>query len=323
MTYGHRPVMVDEVLDYLAPGPGKVFIDATVGGGGHAERLAEAAGPDGRVLGIDRDRAALEASARRLGRFGGRVTLVRARFSEIGRAAGEAGLDPCDGILFDLGVSSGQLDPEERGFSFHGEGPLDMRMDPAGGGPTAADLVNTLSRAELARIIRDYGEERWAGRIAAFVVRSRENSPIRTADRLVEIIKEAIPARARRSGPHPARRTFQALRIAVNDELAELEKALAQVPGLLKSGGRVVVIAYHSLEDRRVKKFFREAERGCVCPPDLPECRCGREPTLRVLTRRPVRPSSREVEENPRSRSARLRAAERLRCSRARAAEQL
>jgi len=312
MTYGHRPVMLAEVIDHIAPGPGGVYIDATVGGGGHAHRLAEAAGPGGRVLGIDRDPAALEASSERLARFGSRVRLVHARFGEIGRVAEEAGFVPADGILFDLGLSSGQIDPQERGFSYQGEGPLDMRMDPTAGGPTAADLVNNLSEGELARIILEYGEERWASRIAAFVVRARAREPIRTADRLVEVIKRAVPAGARRSGPHPARRTFQALRIAVNDELGEIERALGQVPGLLKSGGRVAVIAYHSLEDRLVKRFFRAEEKGCVCPPDLPECRCGRRSTLRVLTRKPVRPGPREVEQNPRSRSARLRAAERL-----------
>jgi len=312
MTYGHKPVMLDEVTRIIDAGPGAVYIDATVGGGGHSERLAEMAGPTGRVLGIDRDPAALEAAAGRLGRFGDRVRLVRARFAEIGAVAREAGFVPARGILFDLGVSSPQLDLEERGFSYHGSAPLDMRMDQGLDGPTAADLVNDLPEEELARIIRDYGEERWASRIAAFIARTRQGSRLETADDLVGVIKAAIPAGARRHGPHPARRTFQALRIAVNDELGELRKALGQVPEILASGGRVVVISYHSLEDRLVKTAFRSAEKGCVCPPELPECRCGGRPTLKVLTRKPVLPDGREIDENPRARSARLRAAERL-----------
>ncbi len=312
MTYGHRPVMLEEVQRVIDAGPGVLYIDATVGGGGHTERLAEMAGPRGRVLGLDRDPEALKAAGLRLARFGDRVKLVHARFSELERVARASGFLPAHGILFDLGLSSGQVDMEERGFSYHGSAPLDMRMDQTSGGPTAADLVNGLPKEELVRIIRDYGEERWASRIASFIVQARRRSRIETAADLVEVVKAAIPAGARRRGPHPARRTFQALRIAVNDELGELERALDQVPAVLAAGGRMVVISYHSLEDRLVKRFLRDAERGCRCPPDFPECRCGRRPTLKVLTRRPLRPGAREVADNPRSRSAKLRAAQRL-----------
>lgn len=312
MTYGHRPVMLQEVAGIIDAGPGAVYIDATVGGGGHAERLAKLAGETGRVLGLDRDPVALEAAAARLGWLGGRVSLVRSRFSRLGEVARTGGFAPADGILFDLGVSSGQLDAGERGFSFQASGSLDMRMDPTDAGPTAADLLNELCEAELARVFYEYGEERWASRIAAFVVAARRRSRVSTAEELVDLVKRAVPAGARRQGPHPARRVFQALRIAVNDELGELRQALEQVPDLLRPGGRVVVISYHSLEDRIVKNLFREAERGCRCPPGAPECRCGGRRTLRVLTRKPLVPSAEEVAANPRSRSAKLRAAERL-----------
>jgi len=312
MTYGHRPVMLEEVAGLIDAGPGAVYVDATVGFGGHAERLAEMAGPGGRVLGLDRDPTALEAAGRRLAGFGDRVTLVHARFSEIDEVARTAGFEDVQGILFDLGVSSAQLDVEERGFSFHGSAPLDMRMDTTRSGPSASDLLGALSLDELTRVFRDWGEERWASRIAGFIVRARRRAPIETADQLVAIIKEAVPASARRQGPHPARRVFQALRIAVNDEMTELEAALSKVADTLAVGGRAVVISYHSLEDRIVKLAFRAAERGCRCPPGLPECRCGGRPTLKVLTRRPLLPSESEVAGNPRARSAKLRAAERV-----------
>jgi 16S rRNA (cytosine1402-N4)-methyltransferase len=304
--------MLEEVAGLIDAGPGAVYVDATVGFGGHAERLAEMAGPGGRVLGLDRDPTALEAAGRRLAGFGDRVTLVHARFSELDEVARTAGFEGVQGILFDLGVSSAQLDVEERGFSFNGSAPLDMRMDTTRSGPSASDLLGALSLDELTRVFRDWGEERWASRIAGFIVRARRRAPIETADQLVAIIKEAVPASARRQGPHPARRVFQALRIAVNDEMTELEAALSKVADTLAVGGRAVVISYHSLEDRIVKLAFRAAERGCRCPPGLPECRCGGRPTLKVLTRRPLLPSESEVAGNPRARSAKLRAAERV-----------
>ena len=315
MTYGHRPVMVEEVARLIDAGPGAVYIDATVGFGGHTERLAELAGPTGRVLGLDRDPLALKEAAARLEGLGSRVVLVRTCFARLHEALAALGPDQprtVNGVLFDLGVSSAHLDLEDRGFSYHGTGPLDMRMDPSGDGPTAADLLADLDERELTRVFRDLGEERWAERIASFVVKTRRRGPLKTADQLVEVVKQAVPAAARRQGPHPARRVFQALRMAVNRELEEIEAALRQVPDLLSLGGRVVVIAYHSLEDRIVKTRFREEEKGCLCPPGLPECRCGGKPTLKVLTRKPIVPSEREVNENPRSRSAKLRAAERL-----------
>ncbi|MCL6581380.1 MAG: 16S rRNA (cytosine(1402)-N(4))-methyltransferase RsmH [Firmicutes bacterium] len=312
MTYGHRPVMLEEAARIIDAGPGAVYVDATVGFGGHAERLAEMTGPGGRVVGVDRDPEALAAASRRLERFGDRVTLVHARFSRLDEVLRERGIGPVQGLLFDLGVSSFQLDEPGRGFTYWGSAPLDMRMDPTEGGPTAADLLRELDKSELCKIFREYGEERWASRIAAFVVEARRHGSLRTADELAEVVRRAVPASARREGGHPARRVFQALRIAVNRELEELEAALGKVPSLLAPGGRVVVIAYHSLEDRLVKSSFRDAERGCRCPPGLPECRCGSRPTLRVLTRRPLTPRPEETLANPRARSAKLRAAERL-----------
>lgn len=303
MTYGHRPVMLDEVAGLIDAGPGAVYVDATVGLGGHAERLAEMAGSQGHVLGLDRDPSALEVATQRLARFGDRVILVRRRFSEVDRAVREAGFTQVQGILFDLGLCSGQVDVPERGFSFHGSGPLDMRMDQTADEPTAADLVNSLSAHELTRVFRDWGEEKWADRIAAFIVRKRKYRKIETTDELVAVIKEAVPAAARRHGPHPARRVFQALRIAVNGEMTELGAALGKVPDLLARTGRVAVLSYHSLEDRLVKTAFRAAERG-----DWPSM----GGPLRVLTPKPVLPGEDETAANPRARSAKLRAAERL-----------
>jgi 16S rRNA (cytosine1402-N4)-methyltransferase len=224
----------------------------------------------------------------------------------------DAGLAYADGFLFDLGVSSHQLDAAERGFSYQADAPLDMRMDPSAGGVTAADVVNTLDEAEIARLIRVYGEDRWASRIAAFIVATRARRPIRTTGDLVEVVKQAVPASARREGPHPARRTFQALRIEVNHELEALESGLESAVRWLRKDGRIVVISYHSLEDRIVKEAFRDYARGCVCPPDLPICACGHVPILEILTAQPVTASADEVEVNPRARSAKLRSARRL-----------
>jgi len=307
----HEPVMLDEVLDALAVKQGGVYVDCTVGGGGHAFGILERAAPDGILVGLDRDPHAMAAAAERLKTFGKRVTLVQADFRDLARILAGLGVKSVDGVLYDLGVSSHQFDDPERGFTYREDAPLDMRMDPAAS-TTAADLVNTLSQDELTRIIRRYGEERWASRIAAFIVEERRRKPIRTTGELVEVIKRAIPARARRQGPHPARRTFQALRIAVNAELEDLASSLREAVDILKPGGRICVLAYHSLEDRVVKETFREMALTCVCPPGLPVCRCGRQPLLRVLTTRPRRPSPAEIAANPRSRSARLRAAERL-----------
>ena len=307
-SFHHLPVLLDEVLEGLRPFTGGRYVDCTVGGGGHSRAILEASEPAGRLLGLDQDPAALEAAGKALAPFGSRVTLKKANFRRLLEAAREAGFDQADGVLFDIGVSSPQLDEGERGFSFHQDAPLDMRMDPEGP-VTARDLVNGLEAAELTRLLRDYGEERWARRIADFIVRNR---PLETTGQLVEVIKAAIPAAARRTGPHPARRTFQALRIAVNDELGALEEGLGQALDLVRPGGRVAVITFHSLEDRIVKQAMQAWARGCSCPPDLPVCVCGRKPRARLVSRKPLTAGEEELSRNPRSRSAKLRLAEKL-----------
>ncbi len=303
--------MADEVIRFLAPKPGCIYVDGTLGGAGHAVRILEASSPDGKLIGFDRDAAALRAARERLLPFGDRVRLVHGNFSGLAETLGGFGVERIDGILLDLGVSSHQLDSAERGFSFQKDAPLDMRMD-SSSGATAAELVNTLSAQELERIIRDFGEERWARRIAAFIVNARAEAPIETTLQLVDIIKGAIPRGAWEERLHPATRTFQALRIAVNDELASLEKGLDLGIRMLNPGGRGVIISFHSLEDRIVKNSFRRLAQGCTCPKGLPYCVCGNTPLLRILTGRPVKAGDAEVETNPRARSARLRAAEKL-----------
>jgi 16S rRNA (cytosine1402-N4)-methyltransferase len=309
--YRHTPVLLAEVTHYLSPHPGSIVVDATLGGGGHAARIAAAIAPDGLLIGIDQDDAALAAAATTL-RLGQQTRLLKGNFGELDRLLSEAKVPYVDGFLFDLGVSSPQLDFAERGFSYQTDAPLDMRMDPSAGGITAADVVDSYQEADLARVIRDYGEERWASRIAAFIVAARARRPVTTTLELVDVIKAAVPAAARKDGPHPARRTFQALRIEVNRELEVLGTALDAAVRWLVPGGRIVVISYHSLEDRVVKQTFARLSQGCTCPPDLPVCVCDAKPVLRVLTRRAVTPSANEVEINPRSRSAKLRAAEKL-----------
>jgi 16S rRNA (cytosine1402-N4)-methyltransferase len=312
MEEGHLPVLVEEVVMMLAPAPGSLQIDATVGGGGHTERILEAASPSGRLLGLDADRAAIARVRRRLSRFGSRLVLRRASFRDLATVARAAGFGAVDGVLFDLGLSSYQLADARRGFGILAGGPLDMRFDTHAGRP-AADIVNHLTRDELADLFRRYGEEPAAARIATAIVRERAAGRIETAERLAAIAAAAAPAPPRgRRRLHPATRVFQALRIAVNDELGALESGLAAALELLRPGGRLVVIAYHSLEDRTVKRFIAAERRGCTCPPATPVCICGREPRLRPLTTRPVMPSIDEVAANPRARSARLRAAERL-----------
>jgi 16S rRNA (cytosine1402-N4)-methyltransferase len=303
--------MAEEVIRFLKPRPGGIYVDGTVGGAGHALRILEASSPNGIVIGFDRDEEALRAARERLLPFGGRAKVVHVNFSDITELLSGFGIERIDGLLLDLGVSSHQLDSGERGFSFREDAPLDMRMDRSSGS-TAADLVNTLPEKELARIIREYGEERWAKRIAAFIVAARINSPIETTMGLVDLIKGAIPRGAWEERLHPATRTFQGLRIAVNDELASLEKGLDLGARSLNRGGRAVVIAFHSLEDRIVKNRFRTLAHGCTCPKDFPRCVCGNTPLMKVLTGKPVLPGAAEVEANPRARSARLRAAEKL-----------
>ncbi|SHF24937.1 16S rRNA (cytosine1402-N4)-methyltransferase [Desulfofundulus australicus DSM 11792] len=310
-NFVHQPVMLEEVVAWLNPQDGGTYVDCTVGGGGHAAAILEKSGPGSRLIGLDQDPLALEAAARRLAPYGERVTLVKENFVNLARVLDELGVAAVNGVLFDLGVSSPQVDVPERGFSYHHDGPLDMRMDPSS--PcTAADLINKLPEEELAGIIARYGEERWARRIASFIVQKRQQEPVTSTLQLVEIIKEAIPARYRRSGPHPARRTFQALRIAVNRELEVLPGALDQAVDLLAPGGRILVITFHSLEDRIVKNLFRRRANPCTCPPGFPQCTCGQKPALRVLVPGGITPSPEEIEANPRSRSARLRVAEKL-----------
>jgi 16S rRNA (cytosine1402-N4)-methyltransferase len=302
----HEPVMVDEVVEALAVRKDGRYIDCTVGPGGHAEAILEAGSPSARLLGLDLDPAALHHAQERLGHYGDRALLVEGNYSEVARIALDQGYAPVQGILFDLGVSSLQLDEAARGFSFRYEAPLDMRMSP-NQELTAADIVNHYGRDELADIIWRYGEERHSRRIARLIV---ENRPLRTTTELAHLVERAV-GRAREK-IHPATRTFQALRIAVNGELESLETALREACGLLDNGARLAVLSYHSLEDRIVKQFIRREASDCICPPTSPACRCGHSATLRPASRRPITPGAEEIRRNPRSRSARLRVAERL-----------
>ena len=312
MKEGHLPVLVEEVMSTLAPAPGSLQIDATVGGGGHTERILEATDPDGRLLGLDADGAAIARVGQRLSRFGDRLVLRQANFRELGEVAPEAGFGEVDGLLFDLGLSSFQLADTDRGFGFRAGGPLDMRFDTSRGVP-ASELIATLDVDELTALFRRYGEEPFAPRIARAIAEARRTAPIATAEELAAVVERAAPRNAPgRRRVHPATRVFQALRIAVNEELDALQTALASAVELLRPGGRLVVLSYHSLEDRIVKRFFQAERRGCVCPPEAPVCVCGRNPRLRLVTRRSLTPSAEETSDNPRARSARLRAAERI-----------
>jgi 16S rRNA (cytosine1402-N4)-methyltransferase len=313
MEVGHIPVLAQEVMSMLAPAPGSLQIDATLGGGGHTERILEATDPDGRLLGLDADGAAIARVDGRLRpRFGDRLVLRQANFRELARVAPEAGFAQVDGALFDLGLSSYQLADTDRGFGFRAGGPLDMRFDTSRGVP-AAELLATLDQDELTALFRRYGEEPKAARIARAIVAERGTAPVATAEELAALVERVAPPNPRqRRRTHPATRVFQALRIAVNEELEALQEGLAAALDLLRPGGRLVVLSYHSLEDRIVKRFFAAERRGCVCPPELPVCVCGRNPRLRLVTRPSLTPSAAEIEANPRARSARLRAAERL-----------
>ncbi len=308
----HAPVLLDRVVALLAPAlarPGSVLVDATLGAGGHTEAVLDRC-PQARVLGVDRDRSALDLARERLARHGDRFTAVHAVYDEIPEVLAELGLDHADGVLFDLGVSSMQLDRAERGFAYAVDAPLDMRMDPSTG-PTAADVLNGYDARELTRVLRDYGEEKFARKIAGAVVRQREQARFTTSQALVELLYREIPAPARRTGGHPAKRTFQALRMEVNDELGVLRRALPAAVASLGVGGRIVVESYHSLEDRLVKQVLTAATRLDV-PEDLPFVPEGREPPLRLLTRGSERADDEEQAANPRAASVRLRAAERV-----------
>ncbi|PKN04233.1 MAG: 16S rRNA (cytosine(1402)-N(4))-methyltransferase [Deltaproteobacteria bacterium HGW-Deltaproteobacteria-9] len=310
MSFFHEPVMCKEVLASLGCRPGGVYVDGTVGGGGHARAILEQTAPDGLLIGIDRDSDALRASEKKLQSFGRRKILVKGNFADIGKLLTNLNIEKVDGILLDLGVSSHQLDAGDRGFSFSSDAPLDMRMD-QDSRYSACDLVNLSSENELRKIIKAYGEEPMAGRITRAILTKRAAVPIRTTRELADVIYHAVPAAYRQRRIHPATRTFQAIRIAVNDELSNLRTAILNGTDMLKRGGRFSIISFHSLEDRIVKEAFRAAQKGCTCPPDLPVCNCKGEPKLKVITKRPVYPGTDEVDSNPRARSARLRTAER------------
>jgi 16S rRNA (cytosine1402-N4)-methyltransferase len=307
----HTPVLLDESLRFLDIKPGGTYADLTLGLGGHAEEILRRSGPGGILVGIDRDAEALEAASTRLEPFKGRTVLRQAEFSKSPELIREAGFDRVDGFLMDLGVSMLQLKTPERGFSFSKDAPLDMRMDRTSG-ITAARLLQELDESELARIIFEYGEERWAKAIARRIKEAIRTAPVETTVALAEIVKGAIPKKLWPPRTHPATRTFQALRIAVNEELDILERTLGSMLDMLGPGGRAVVISYHSLEDRIVKHAFRERAKGCICPPGFPKCVCGVKPAIKILTGRPVLPSEEETQSNPSARSAKLRAAERL-----------
>ena len=306
MEYAHRPVLLDECIEALKIDKSGTYVDMTLGRAGHSREILKRLG-DGRLVGIDRDAAAIEAAERSLSEYAGRFTAVRGNFKDVKGILQKLGIAGVEGILMDLGVSSPQLDDASRGFSYRTDAPLDMRMDQSGGS-TAGDLINTFSYEELKRVLYEYGEERYAPLIAAEIVRRR---PLGTTFQLVEAIRSAMPAKALREKQHPAKRTFQAVRIAVNGELEALEAALAAAAEVLKPGGRLTVISFHSLEDRIVKDFFQKEAKGCTCPPDFPVCVCGKVARIKLITKKPILPSPGEERENPRSRSAKLRVGER------------
>ena len=306
----HVPVMLRECIEGLAIRPDGVYLDGTLGRGGHSEAIARRL-TEGRLIGIDRDPQAIREAGARLAPFGDRVTLVHGRFSELKRILGELGIAAVDGMLFDLGVSSPQLDDTARGFSYRTDAPLDMRMDP-GAGLTAFQVVNEWPADRLKKILYEYGEERYAPAVAAAICRSRKDAPVQTTLQLADIVRRALPPQALREKQHPAKRTFQAIRIAVNDELTEVAEMMDAAPDLLNEGGRLCVISFHSLEDRIVKNAIASREKGCTCPREFPVCVCGFKQTLRSVTRKPIQPTEEETEANPRARSARLRIAQRV-----------
>jgi len=311
VDFKHIPVLAQQVLDALQPHSGGIYIDGTVGGGGHSAMILEAGAPDAFLLGIDRDAEARAAAAARLAPFSGRFYLAAGNYSDMDKLAAEQGISAVDGILLDIGVSSHQLDAAERGFSYMQDAPLDMRMDQSQG-RTAADLINEASAEELTDILYRYGEEKWSARIVQFILDARSKQAITSTGELVEIIKKAIPKGAREKDQHPAKRSFQALRIAINDELGALERGLDAAISLLKPGGVLGVITFHSLEDRIVKEAFRYHSRDCVCPPGLPVCQCGHHADVKLLNRKPLTASPEELAANPRSRSANFRAVRKL-----------
>lgn len=309
-TFTHRPVLLDECIQALAIRPEGIYLDGTLGRAGHSREIARRL-TTGRLICVDRDQAALDAAQERLAPWMDRVTLVHSNFDQLNGILDELALDGVDGMLFDLGVSSPQLDDGSRGFSYMADAPLDMRMD-RDQGLSAADVVNGWSQEELRRILTQYGEERYAASIAAAIVRRRADKPIETTLELVDVIRSGMPARALKEKQHPAKRSFQAIRIAVNDELGAVERMMPEAIEALNPGGRLAVITFHSLEDRIVKTAMAEAARGCTCPPEFPVCVCGKKPKVKLITRKPLTASEEELAENPRSRSAKLRVCEKL-----------
>lgn len=312
--YRHIPVLLSECMEALKLKDGSVYLDCTLGGAGHSLEAARLIAPGGMLLGIDQDDLALETAAGRLADTGLAIDpiLLKGNFGDMDQLLLQAQIPGVDAVLFDLGVSSPQFDIASRGFSYREDAPLDMRMDPGNHTQTAAEIVNTYTEADLTRVFRRYGEEKWSARIAKFIVETRKTQPIETTFQLVDVIKRAIPAGARREGGHPAKRSFQALRIEVNHEMEVLERGLEAAIRWLNPGGRVAVIAYHSLEDRIVKDLFRTLANPCTCPPDLPVCMCGKQPVVKVITRKPIKPSQQEIEKNPRAHSAVLRVAQKI-----------
>lgn len=309
MQFSHTSVLVNETIELLNIKAKGIYVDCTLGGGGHSAAILAKIDAEGLLIGLDQDLAAVEAAQEKLDNIAkGNFKAVHANFSQLNCVMGDLGITEIDGILFDLGVSSYQLDTAARGFSYMQDAPLDMRMNQRAT-VSARDLINNLPAEELASIISAYGEERWAKRIAEFIVERRTHGAVETTGQLVKIIKAAIPAGARREGSHPAKRTFQALRIAVNKELDILEQALQQAVGILKKEGRIAVITFHSLEDRIVKDTFKGLARGCICPPNFPVCVCGKERVLEIITKKPIMPTAVELQANPRARSAKLRVA--------------
>ena len=311
MEFHHVSVMLEETVQGLVTDPQGTYVDCTLGGGGHSHRIAELLAPEGRLIGLDQDEAAIRAATERLSDVGCRVEIVHSNFRHLEKVLHGLGVEQVDGVVFDLGVSSHQIDTAERGFSYMQDAPLDMRMDPEAS-LSAYEVVNTYSQEELARIFHDYGEERWGKRIAEFIVKEREESPIKTTGELVEVICKAVPKAVRRaSAGHPAKRIFQAIRIEVNDELGILENAFKTAVRFLKPGGRLAIITFHSLEDRIAKQTLKEMARGCICPPEIPVCTCKHKPEIKLLGK-PKQATKEELRDNSRSKSAKLRIAEKL-----------
>lgn len=311
MEFQHIPVLFDEIMEIMAPKPGEFFVDCTLGGGGHSKGFLERTGPDGLLIGIDQDSDALVAARQNLRPYDGRIMLVHSNYSNLDQILQDYAPEGVDGILFDIGVSSHQLDEAERGFSYMQDAPLDMRMDQTQS-LDAWQVVNTYGEEDLQRILKDYGEERWAKRIAKFLVEFRSKKPIDTTGELVDIIKRAIPKGAREEGSHPAKRTFQAIRIEVNNELGVLNRTIQVAANHLKKGGRLGIISFHSLEDRIVKEQFRYLASDCICPPELPICQCDKVSEVKILTRKPVTASPEELARNSRAKSAKFRAVEKI-----------